>query len=118
MKTKLLSLILIFSLKLSFGQNKKYLVTEIDTEIFCDHCLDCESCDENIFSKIKDNTKGILYVKIEPKKNIIVVKYNSKKTNLSEIEKAISLSGFKANDLQPSYEAYESLDYCCKKKAN
>jgi len=50
------------------------------------------------------------------KKNIIKVKYNSEKTNLIEIEKAIALSGFKANDLEPTNEAYESLDYCCKKK--
>ena len=33
-----------------------------------------------------------------------------------EIEKAIALSGYRANDLKPTKEAYESLDYCCKKK--
>jgi hypothetical protein len=54
-------------------------------------------------------------VKIDPEKNIIRVKYNSEKTNLIAIEKAIALSGYKANDLEPIKEAYESLDYCCKK---
>ena len=115
MKIKLLILILTFSIKLSFRQDNKYLVAEINTEIFCDHCLECESCDDNIFSKIKDNNKGISYVKIDPEKNIIRVKYNSEKTNLIAIEKAIALSGYKANDLEPIKEAYESLDYCCKK---
>ena len=115
MKTKLLFLILIFSIKLSFSQDNKYFVTEINTEIFCDHCLECESCDDNIFSKIKDNNKGISYVKIDPEKIGIRVKYNSEKTNLIAIEKAIALSGYKANDLEPIKEAYESLDYCCKK---
>ena len=115
MKSKFLILILIFSVKLSFSQDNKYLVAEINTEIFCDHCLECESCDDKIFSKIKDHNKGVKYVKIDSKKNIIVVKYNSKKTNLKDIEKAIALSGYRANDLEPKKEAYESLDYCCKK---
>ena len=115
MKIKLLILILTFSIKLSFSQDNKYLVAEINTEIFCDHCLECESCDDNIFSKIKDHNNGVSYVKIDPEKNIIRVKYNSEKTNLIAIEKAIALSGYKANDLEPLKEAYESLDYCCKK---
>ena len=116
MKTKLLFLILISTVKLSFSQENKYLVAEINTEIFCDHCLECESCDDNIFSKIKNNNKGVSYVKINSEKNIITVKYNSEKTNLTEIEKAIVLSGYKANNHEPTNEAYESLDYCCKKK--
>ena len=116
MKTKLLFLILICSVKLSFSQDNKYLVAEINTKIFCDHCSECESCDDNIFSKIKDHNKGVSYVKIDSEKNIITVKYNSEKTNLTEIEKAIALSGYNANDLEPTNEAYESLDYCCKKK--
>tara|TARA_Y100000389_G_C17318844_1_gene441943 strand:+ start:324 stop:674 length:351 start_codon:yes stop_codon:yes gene_type:complete len=116
MKIQLLLIIFIFSIKLFFGQNNKYLVAEVNTEIFCDHCLECESCDNNIFSKIKDNNKGVSYVKIDSKKNIIIVKYNSGKTNLTDIEKAIALSGYRANDLKPINKAYESLDYCCKKK--
>ena len=116
MKSKLLLLILMFSVKLSFSQETKYIVTEINTEIFCDHCLQCASCDDNIFTKIKDNNKGVSYVKIDSEKNIITVKYNSEKTNLTEIEKAIALSGYNANELKPTSEAYESLDYCCKKK--
>tara|TARA_Y100000385_G_scaffold121765_1_gene126555 strand:+ start:1278 stop:1628 length:351 start_codon:yes stop_codon:yes gene_type:complete len=116
MKNKLLLLILIFAIKLSFSQDNKYLIAEINTEIFCNHCLECESCDDNIFSKIKENNNGVSYVKIDSKKNIIKVKYNSEKTNLKEIEKAIALSGYKANELEPINKAYESLDYCCKKK--
>jgi len=116
MKTKLLFLILISYVKFSFSQENKYLFAEISTEIFCNHCLECESCDENIYSKIKDNNKGISFVKIDSEKNIITVKYNSEKTNLTEIEKAIAFSGYKANDFKPTREAYESLDFCCKKK--
>ena len=56
-------------------------------------------------------------MKIDSEKNIITVKYNSEKTNLTEIEKAIALSGYNANNLKPTNEAYESLDYCCKKNS-
>jgi ribosomal protein L6P/L9E len=55
------------------------LVAEINTEIFCDHCLECESCDDNIFSKIKDHNKGVSYVKIDSEKNIITVQGTDKK---------------------------------------
>ncbi|PWH86073.1 hypothetical protein DIT68_05825 [Brumimicrobium oceani] len=89
--------------------------TVIETEIFCDHCSECESCDRNIFLRVDQNTKGVRKVKIDAETNTITVTYNSKKTNLEEIEKAIALSGFKANDVEPTEEAYNSLDGCCKK---
>ena len=65
MKSKLLLLILMFAVKLSLSQETKYIVAEINTEIFCDHCLQCESCDDNIFTKIKDHNKGIMSVKVD-----------------------------------------------------
>ena len=58
MKSKLLLLILMFAVKLSLSQETKYIVAEINTEIFCDHCLQCESCDDNIFTKIKDHNRS------------------------------------------------------------
>ena len=117
MKSKLLLLILMFSVKLSLSQETKYLIAEINTEIFCNHCLQCESCDDNIFSKIKDYNKGIMSVKVDSKKNLIIVKYNKEKTNLTAIENAITLSGYKANNQKPVSEAYIQLDHCCKKNS-
>ena len=117
MKTKSLLILLIFSVQLSFSQDNKYLVAEINTEIFCDHCLQCESCDDNIFSKIKDHNKGVMSVKVDSKQNLIIVKYNKEKTNLTAIEKAITMSGYKANGQKPMNDAYEKLDHCCKKNS-
>ncbi|WP_123776121.1 heavy-metal-associated domain-containing protein [Brumimicrobium aurantiacum] len=110
--------ILFFSLSLNFAysQEGKIRTAEIKTDIACDHCAVCSSCDQNIYIKVKDNTKGVRKVEIDAEKNIIKVKYNSKRTNLEEIEKAIVLSGFKANQVEPTEEAYNSLDPCCKKK--
>lgn len=115
MKNVLLSLLFILTLQFAFSQDGKIKTTEIKTEIFCDHCAECESCDDNIFLKIKGNTKGVRKVNIDSEKNIISVTYNSKKTSLEEIEKAIALSGYQANDQMPTTEAYNSLDGCCKK---
>lgn len=102
-------------MQLAFGQSSKIKTIDIQTEIFCDHCLECESCDQNIFIKVKENTKGVRKIKVNADKNLITVKYNSEKTNIEEIEKAIALSGFKANDREPSEESYNALDGCCKK---
>jgi copper chaperone CopZ len=107
---------MILFMQLAYSQSSKIITTEIKTEIVCDHCLACESCDFNIFTNIKSNTKGVRKIKVNPSENSITVKYNSKKTTLEEIEKAILLSGFKANEHEPSNEAYNSLDGCCKKK--
>lgn len=116
MKKVLLTMLLLSSLQVAFSQSNKIKTTEIQTEISCDHCLQCESCDQNIFTKVKANTKGVRSIKVNSEKNIITVKYNSEKTNIEEIEKAITLAGYKANEREPSIEAYNKLDGCCKKK--
>jgi copper chaperone CopZ len=113
---KLLSIIFLIPIvHLSYSQDSFLETTQINTEIFCNHCLQCESCDENIFNQIKLNNNGIRFVKVDAKKNIISVKYNSKKTNLEEIEKAIAMAGYRANDIIPNEDAYKKLDGCCKK---
>lgn len=116
MKNALLALTFIFLVQFTFGQSDKIATEVITTEISCDHCAVCESCDQNIFMKIKENAKGIRSIKIDAEKNTITVKFNPKKTNLEEIEKAITLSGYKANEHEPTAEAYDKLDGCCKKR--
>ncbi|WP_107038900.1 heavy-metal-associated domain-containing protein [Brumimicrobium mesophilum] len=115
MKNVLLTLLFISSIHLAYSQEGKIKTTVIDTEIFCDHCAECESCDQNIFLRVSENTKGVRKVKIDSETNTITVTYNSKKSSLEDIEKAIALSGYKANDVEPTEEAYNSLDGCCKK---
>ena len=116
MKNILSIILLFFSIQLFNAQKNVIKTVEIKTQIFCDHCLQCESCDENIFNSLKDNNKGIRIVKVDTEKNIISIKYHSEKTNLEELEKAIAMAGFKANNREPDNKAYESLDGCCKKK--
>lgn len=116
MKKILFTMLLMSSIQVAFSQSSKFQTVKIQTEISCDHCLQCESCDQNIFTKVKANTKGVRSIKVNPEINIITVKYNSEKTNIEDIEKAITLAGYKANEHEPSIEAYNKLDSCCKKK--
>ncbi len=116
MKIILLAFLVITSLNFGFSQSSKTSTAVIRTAIACDHCGVCESCDQNIFMKIKENTKGVRSVKIDPTANTVTVKYSTKKTTLEEIEKAITLAGYKANDREPTAEAYSALDDCCKRK--
>ena len=101
----------------AFSQSEKSKIKtlEIKTEIFCDHCQKCESCGLRLYNNITEN-KGVKSVKINDKNNTISIKYNSKKIRAEELEQAVSMSGFKAKDLEANENAYEKLDNCCKKK--
>jgi hypothetical protein len=66
--------------------------------------------------KIKEKNKGVRGVTIDPEANTITVKYKAGKTTVEEIKKAISLSGYRADDLPADADAYNQLDGCCKKR--
>lgn len=109
----IISLFLITST--SFGQNSKFETVEIKTEIFCDHCLRCESCYTNIFYTVKKQVKGIKKIDVNPETNTITVKYKTTLTNLEKIEEAITSAGYKANERPAKPIAYQNLEACCKK---
>lgn len=102
---------------LSFGNanaaGKKESIV-IKTNIVCDHCLQCNSCGQNINDKIRDTEKGIKKVKINAKENTIEVSFMSDKTNPEKIRKAIAAAGFDADDVKASADGYAKLDGCCK----
>ena len=112
----ILALSLFFSSPALSGQDSQIKTAIIETRIYCDHCYQCESCDQNIYSTIKRNTKGVRKIKVDGEDSTIEVTYNSNKTSIDKIEKAISLAGFKANELEADPESYAKLDQCCKKK--
>ena len=85
----------------------------IKTFLHCDHCKECETCG----LKFKDQMLKIAGVKmyeLDEKAMTITVFYNSKKTNLENIKKAISKLGYDADDVKADPQAYENLDGCCK----
>ncbi|MET0760672.1 MAG: heavy metal-associated domain-containing protein [Flavobacterium sp.] len=85
----------------------------IKTFLHCDHCKECETCG----LKFKDQMlkiSGVKMYELDEKAMTITVYYNSKKTNLITIKKAISKLGYDADDVKADPQAYENLDGCCK----
>jgi copper chaperone CopZ len=116
--TLITAVILLFTGIQTYGQEdstkEKFKTVEIKTEILCSHFQTCETGYTNVYYTIKRETKGVRKINVDPETNTITVKYRTDKTNLAEIEEAITLAGFKANDLPPNEEAYAKLDGCCK----
>jgi copper chaperone CopZ len=112
------AVILLFTGIQTYGQEdstkEKFKTVEIKTEILCSHFQTCETGYTNVYYTIKRETKGVRKINVNPETNTITVKYRTDKTNLAEIKEAITLAGFKANDLPPNEEAYAKLDGCCK----
>lgn len=86
----------------------------IKTNIYCDHCKECESCGGKIERDLTFD-KGIEAVQLDEKTMTIKVTYNSKKTNPEAIRQLISKYGFDADEIKADPIAYSKLDECCKK---
>ncbi|MBK5284319.1 MAG: heavy-metal-associated domain-containing protein [Bacteroidia bacterium] len=113
MKQFISVLLLAFIFSSSHAQTKKTETVIIKTKIYCDHCLQCGSCGPNIKNAML-GLAGIIKVDINPKENTIAVTYKTKKTTPDKIRKAISETGFDADEMKASPVAYEKLDGCCK----
>lgn len=96
------------------AQNAKTATIVIKTKIYCDHCLQCNSCGHNLNDAINKN-KGIKMITINPKSNTIEVIYNPQKTTPEKIRTAIVQSGFDADELKADATKQNQLDGCCKK---
>lgn len=96
------------------AQDKKTVQTAvIKTAIYCDHCKACETCGPQFNKLLKQ--KGVQMVTLDEKAMTLKVTYNSKKTDLATIKKAISKLGYDADDVKADKDAYAALDGCCKK---
>lgn len=98
----------------SYAQ-KKVETLVVKTNIYCDHCQQCGSCGERIKNAVFTQ-KGIKRVDVDEKAMTIQVVYNTGKTDADKIRKAITASGFDADEMKAIPEAYAKLDECCQKK--
>jgi len=69
----------------------------IKTNLFCDHCLRCESCGPRI-------------------EMTVTVRFNPEKIQPDAIRQALASQGFDADEIKAIPQAYNNLDACCKKK--
>lgn len=113
MRLLMICTVLFVALTTSKAQTKAELT--IQTEVFCDHCMQCESCRPRIEDALL-LTKGVKDAKFDNETQTIKVVYNSKKTDPATLRTAVSKAGFKADDVPADPKAYSMLDGCCKKK--
>jgi len=77
--------------------------------------IQCNNCVENI-TKAINSVDGVVEANVNLKKKIATVTYDGDKTNKVEIENAIILIGYDANNKKGNQEAYNNLMECCKIK--
>lgn len=95
------------------AQQKTVQKVIIKTTISCDHCKACETCG-GLLEKTLLKSKGIQMITLNEKDATIEVIFNSKKTDLLTIKKAISKLGYDADEIKADAEGYDKLDGCCK----
>lgn len=96
------------------GQTGKNAKAIIKTNIYCDHCKQCETCGKSFQEKLL-SIKGVKMYELDEKQMTLTLYYNSEKTDLKAIKSAISNMGYDADEIKANPIAYEKLDGCCKK---
>jgi len=115
MKTLKIFILIIFlaTTLISCGQDVKS--ASLKTEIYCDHCADCESCKGRVEKALLSNT-AIKSADMKVDEKVIVVNYDPSKIDEQKIKQIIAKTGYSAGDVKADPTAYDNLDDCCKKK--
>ncbi len=115
MKKYLLAIVLLSVVSgVSAQQSKKTETLTIKTQIYCDHCKQCESCGGR-FDRELPFIKGIKDFSFDDKAMTITITYNTKQTTPEKLRLAIAAIGFDADDVKAEPKAVGKLDDCCKK---
>ncbi|CAN5493254.1 hypothetical protein BH11BAC1_BH11BAC1_14530 [soil metagenome] len=110
----LAALLIFFSFSVKGQSSKGDSTIIIKTNIYCDHCLDCNDCGGKLVHDLSF-AKGIKRNVVDPKAMTITITYNSAKTSPEIIRGEISKLGYDADEVKANPLAYEKLDGCCKK---
>lgn len=97
-----------------YAQKPKTDTLTVKTNINCDHCAKCESCQARIEHDLVFTT-GVKSASLNVKEEHITIIYYTSLTNPDKIRKAINKAGYDADDQQAPPEAVRKLDGCCKK---
>lgn len=101
---------------LSFAQSEKKIEKAIiKTNIYCEHCLQCESCGKKFNTELY-KINGLKSYELNQVDMTFTVYFNTKKTNLETIKNKIATLGYDADDIKAEVLAYQNLDNCCKIK--
>ena len=110
-KTMLLTMLLT-ACSFAFAQKENTNETiTIKTSSQCDMC-------KHTIEKAMAYEKGVKKSTLDVPTSVLTVEYNPKKTTPEKIRKAVSETGYDADDVPANQAAYERLDPCCKKGAH
>ncbi len=99
----------------AISSNKKTETIVIKTTIYCDHCLQCESCGDRIKKELP-YIKGVTFAKFDDMAMTFTITFNTGKTTPEKIRQAIANIGYDADDIKANPKALEKFDACCLKK--
>jgi len=115
MKKYLSAIVLLFIVfSVSAQHTKKTETIIIKTQIYCDHCKQCESCGGRFESEIPF-IKGIKDYSFDEQAMTLTLRYSTKQTTPDKLREAISKIGFDADEVKADPKAVAKLDDCCKK---
>lgn len=107
-RTMLLTMLLTaFSVAFAQKANTNETIT-IKTSSQCDMC-------KHTIEKAMAYEKGVKKSTLDVPTSVLTVEYNPKKTTPEKIRKAVSDTGYDADDVPANPTAYEKLNPCCKK---
>ena len=87
----------------------------VKTDISCDHCKACDSCEPRILNALKA-TPGVKSASLKLESETILVDYDPAKIDPGKIRQVIASTGFDADDVKADPAGYDELEDCCKKK--
>lgn len=108
-----ISLFIISMALFSKASAQKTVTADIQTQIYCSHCQQCETCGMRFETELY-KLKGVKNFTIVG--NVIRVSYNPKKVSIEKIRECISNCGYDADDVKATQEGLNSLDGCCRKQ--
>ena len=93
----------------SYAQSKsKNKEITIKTSVVCNMC-------KNTMEKALAYEKGVKKSNVIVEDQKVTVVFDPRKTSVEKIKKAITMSGYDADEMVANPKAYEKLNECCKK---
>ncbi len=103
-----LSIILTFLVSLNVFAGTETETIKIQTDAVCGHCK--ERIEANVVK-----LKGVKSAVLDVKTKVLTVTYNKEKVDAAAIKKAVTETGYSADELPGNDKTRTSLPHCCQK---
>lgn len=74
----------------------------------------CETCREKLERDL-GYIKGVQHIELDLETSVLTVAFDGSRTNAVKIRKAVTRSGYDADEMPADPRAYQRLPACCKK---